>query len=260
MLCGKETYTTMKRHPIYSFRHAGPFCSFSRQPTEQEELSMRNTRQLIPLHAFLGAALCSLALPMATFAALKYEPSDYVQDGLVMHLDGIRNAGANRPHDPTASTWVDLSGNVGGVMFVMLDASDTSAWTDGGYLFTGKSYGITTKLLPEMANLTIEAFGDFPANQQRTSPNQWQEYANYVSANASGKDFGIFTYNGQATLFWKTDNFGVPSRPQFGSWNCKNFSCVLSVSMGNPMPPLVSSSSSSSDSSSSYSLKRYTVS
>ena len=176
-----------------------------------------------------AATLTGAVMPVTANAALKFEPDSYVQDGLVVHLDGIRNAGADRPHDPTASTWADLTGNVGGVMFVKRDASDTSAWTDDGYLFTGMSYGITAKLLPEMANLTIEAFGDFPANQQRTSPNQWQEYANYVSANVSGKDFAIFTYNGQATLFWKTDNFGVSnqSRPQFGSWNCQNFSCVL---------------------------------
>ena len=111
-----------------------------------------------------AATLTGAVMPVTANAALKFEPDSYVQDGLVVHLDGIRNAGADRPHDPTASTWADLTGNVGGVMFVKRDASDTSAWTDDGYLFTGMSYGITVKLLPEMANLTIEAFGDFPAN------------------------------------------------------------------------------------------------
>lgn len=176
------------------------------------------------------SAAIAFAGAMQARAALKYEPDSYAaQDALVLQLDGIRNVGANRPHDPTASTWSDLSGNVGGVMFVKRDAADTSAWTDNGYLFAGMSYGITAKLLPEMANLTIEAFGDFPANMQRTSDAPWQEYANYVSANVTGKDFSIFTYNGQLNLFWKTDNFGVSSRPSFGSWNCKNFSCVFSA-------------------------------
>ena len=191
---------------------------------------MKTTHSQLMHRAVIGSALCALAVPATSYAALKYQPGDYAaQDALVLQLDGICNAGANLPHNPDAIVWADLSGTVGGISFVRRDA-DGSAWTGGkGYLFAGSSYGITGVALPEMANLTIEAFGDFPANRQRTSATQWQEYANYVSANALGKDFGIFTYNGQQSLFWKTDNFGVSSssRPSFGNWNCKNFSCVL---------------------------------
>jgi hypothetical protein len=144
-----------------------------------------------------GAAAITLAGAMQARAALKYETGDYAaQDALVMHLDGIRNVGANRAHDPNASTWIDLAGKAGAITFVKRDASDASAWTDKGYFFAGMSYGISGVALPEMTNLTIEAFGDFPADRQRTSAAQHQEYANYVSANALGKDFGIYTYNG----------------------------------------------------------------
>ena len=44
-----------------------------------------------------AATLTGTAIPFAANAALKYEPDSYVQDGLVVHLDGIRNVGANRP-------------------------------------------------------------------------------------------------------------------------------------------------------------------
>ena len=37
-----------------------------------------------------------------------YDVGDYVQDGLVWNYDGIRNAGANADHDPSATTWVNL--------------------------------------------------------------------------------------------------------------------------------------------------------
>jgi hypothetical protein len=67
---------------------------------------MKANRSQLLRRAILGAALFALALPTASFAALKYEPSDYVQDGLVVHLDGIRNAGADKPHDPGAATYL----------------------------------------------------------------------------------------------------------------------------------------------------------
>ena len=37
-----------------------------------------------------------------------YDVDDYVQDGLVLHFDGIRNAGATALHNPNATTWVNL--------------------------------------------------------------------------------------------------------------------------------------------------------
>ena len=37
-----------------------------------------------------------------------YDVEDYVQDGLILNYDGIRNAGADVPHDSAATTWVNL--------------------------------------------------------------------------------------------------------------------------------------------------------
>lgn len=45
----------------------------------------------------------------AAFAAFAYDTGDYVQDGLVIHLDGIRNAGVDAEHDSTAVTWANLA-------------------------------------------------------------------------------------------------------------------------------------------------------
>ena len=48
--------------------------------------------------------LLASGMMMPAFSALKtaWDVGDYVQDGLVMHYDGIRNVGADQPHDPSA--------------------------------------------------------------------------------------------------------------------------------------------------------------
>ena len=46
---------------------------------------MKTTRSSIQQRTVITAALCALALPMASIAALKYQTDSYVQDGLVMH-------------------------------------------------------------------------------------------------------------------------------------------------------------------------------
>ena len=52
-----------------------------------------------------------------------------MQDGLILHYDGIRNVGANLPHSATARTWVNLAG--GGHDLTYRDASVPSWQADG---------------------------------------------------------------------------------------------------------------------------------
>ena len=54
----------------------------------------------------------------------------YAKSGLVMHFDGIRNAGADKPHDWTAAQWVDLAGGKRADFFH--DGEDSSGWTADG--------------------------------------------------------------------------------------------------------------------------------
>lgn len=63
---------------------------------------------------------------------------DYVQDGLLLHLDGFRNAGAEKPHDLTATSWKDLAGDGAAAIAHHADG-DSSAWTQDGYFFGGKT-------------------------------------------------------------------------------------------------------------------------
>lgn len=66
----------------------------------------------------------------------RYDADSYVQDGLVLHYDGIRNVGLNQPHSMTTTTWVNLA-NPGthDLSFYAKTSGATANWLDNGYLF-----------------------------------------------------------------------------------------------------------------------------
>ena len=70
-----------------------------------------------------------------------YDVDSYVQDGLVLNYDGIRNAGADQPHAPAATTWKNLGS--GGATYDMAQGGTAanSGWTDGkGFHFAGDAF------------------------------------------------------------------------------------------------------------------------
>ena len=91
---------------------------------------------------FALAAAIGVALPAT--AGLKYwttggyDADSYVQEGLVLNYDGIRNAGLGQPHSTNATTWVNLA-NPGthDLSFYVTKAASggTLNWQDDGYLF-----------------------------------------------------------------------------------------------------------------------------
>lgn len=78
------------------------------------------------------------------WAALKtWDVGDYVQDGLVAHYDGIRNAGAELPHDPEATAWADISPNgTAGTATMQLGAAnhEYGTWTSNAFSTSGWTY------------------------------------------------------------------------------------------------------------------------
>ena len=105
--------------------------------------------------------------------AADYDVGDYVQDDLVLHLDGIRNAGADLPHDGTALAWRNLAteGSAAGgsasfmnladgtVLFLGV-GDDGSAWTDKGYYFGGYTYAFMDRGLALARDVTVQAVTD----------------------------------------------------------------------------------------------------
>lgn len=107
---------------------------------------MKTKKSLFGVCALVATALGALS---AT-AGIKYwdnpaykafDVGDYVQDGLVLNYDGIRNAGADLPHDSTATTWVNCK-NPGTYDLTKVAVSgSTASWEDGkGFHFDGKAY------------------------------------------------------------------------------------------------------------------------
>ena len=91
----------------------------------------------------------------------------YETDGLVLHLDGIRNVGADKPHSWSSSEWIDLvKGNIASFQH---DEADTSTWTDDGYYFGGRSFAQFVNALSGLTNMvTVQVVCDTTTNALHT--------------------------------------------------------------------------------------------
>lgn len=142
--------------------------------------------------------------------AADYDVGDYVQEGLVANFDGIRNVSAVLPHDPTATTWRDVSEQKNRAPFYGKNVG-AGHWADGNaYSFNETSYAQTTNALVLGKTLTIEQVLDIDLDGQT------QSYPNYV---AMWGDRGVFTRsNNRRRLEWKHDDFCGTPRPMQSNW------------------------------------------
>ncbi len=118
---------------------------------------------------------------------------DYVTDGLIFHLDGIRNVGADKPHDFSSSEWIDLArGNVGSFQH---DFADDSTWKDDGYYFGGRSFAQFFNGIPSLTNtVTVQVVCDVTTNsllQFKLSRDPYVLWPNLVSS-ADNDQLNIF--------------------------------------------------------------------
>ena len=150
---------------------------------------MKTKKSLFGVCALVATALGALS---AT-AGIKYwdnpaykafDVGDYVQDGLVLNYDGIRNAGADQPHAPAATTWKNLGS--GGATYDMVrystngtvGASSTAtaaawnadasrgAWTDKGFAFDKGAIFHEMASFTVPTNYTIQTLVDATAGDQ----------------------------------------------------------------------------------------------
>ena len=155
------------------------------------------------------AAAFALALPAS--AGIKYWDNQayrafdvdcYVQDGLVLNYDGIRNAGAAAAHDSSATTWKNLG--TGGATYDLTEVQTTvngvgnGQWNDtDGYVFAGGSRFRCTKSMTISGNWTAQMLVDAKPSEQR---NKSQSYVmslmwNYFAfgiGNDAGADNAFF--------------------------------------------------------------------
>ena len=96
--------------------------------------------------------------PDARAGLRQWEPSDYVQTDLVLHYDGIRNAGLDDSHSDDATIWKDLSpsGNDAST-YVHSSASNNGAWGNKGFVFATDSYWIVDNRTTLPGDFTLQA-------------------------------------------------------------------------------------------------------
>ena len=163
-----------------------------------------------PSRSSLLAASCLAAFACApALGALRaWEPSDYVQEDLVLHYDGIRNAGADAAHDPAATTWKDLSPSGNDATFNT--AEDGSAWTADGYSFGGGSYATVSGKVTLGTVATVQAVTKTTIATLRESMgvngNQWSMF---IGGKSSVNDACNIYYNkGNSKFVFKNANGG----------------------------------------------------
>jgi hypothetical protein len=119
---------------------------------------------------------------------------DYVQDGLVLHFDGIRNAGATVAHNSTQRTWKNLVEGQPDATF----SSENGYWTDDGkgFYFEGVNkvcYAEITREISIGPNATVQLAVDVDPSNQNNGKSADSTYPCYFHA-GTVSDTGIFQY------------------------------------------------------------------
>ena len=83
--------------------------------------------------SFVASLVAFVSVVVDAQAALTSK--SYIQDGLLLHWDGIENVGRGQPHDSSATTWTDLSGSG-----LNMTIPPSSAFVESG-LVTARAYG-----------------------------------------------------------------------------------------------------------------------
>ena len=148
----------------------------------------------------------------------------YAQDGLVMHLDGIRNAGLGRAHDNAAAEWVDLA-NVGTARFTHYNDDATSCWTADGYWFGGRSYATMSSTLDPGSRFTVQVVSDVDTNALKLASSTVSpaiSWAALVGTTTADDCFNLFYQGGSGVLRAKMGNVDIGKKSdastRIGDW------------------------------------------
>ncbi len=198
-----------------------------------DETSDNATTYTTPAAPFAARRLTWKWAPVSGIrSASDYDVGDYVQGGLVVWLDGIRNTGADQPHDSAATTWADLSSRASTVTFA---ANDQSHWTDGGYRFclgsnNEPSYALLTKKLSLGETGTIEMACDVKGSEQFSpSYDSWPRYVSFNSDGVTDYDMSVHQWKTEGRCRWKADNWsGGGNRANLKApWDGKHAAFVM---------------------------------
>ena len=173
----------------------------------------------------VGAILPSAALADAVRV---YDVDDYVQDGLVAHFDGIRNAGADAAHNASATGWTNLVDGQPDMEFV----NNPGAWTNGNSFYFNQestAYGQLASGVTLGKCATIQLAVDVKASEQYSK----NGYPYYLSGPTDGENpFALFSKDRGTTVSFRGYNyFGqgtlATERPEVSNWGGKYLTAIL---------------------------------
>ena len=150
----------------------------------------------------------------------------YVQDGLLLHFDGIENAGFG-VHDATATVWKNLGTAPTDANVIHQSADPGSHWTDVGYYFDGASYAQVVSAVDPGVRYTIQFVGSVDRNE---NPNP--DGANWPTYFGSPNDqCNLYTGDNGDTLYFKVDKQNDSSsaggRSNRSKWTGQTFTALF---------------------------------
>ena len=181
-----------------------------------------------------------------------FDVGDYVQDGLVLNYDGIRNQGPNAPHDSAAMTWVNsanpgtydmvrysTNGTVAADSTTAIDVALTAwnndaskgAWTDKGFVFDKGAAFYESAPFAIPKTYTIQSLVDAkPGDQSGIGYIMCDYHADHWSYCSLGIRSSQFNYGGgnvTHTMYLVSGSIG--KRPAIRGASAIRFSYVTAI-------------------------------
>jgi len=154
-----------------------------------------------------------------------YDVGDYAQSGLVLHLDGLRNRGAELDHDGGAGKWVDLSKSTNDVTFT----DGGRGWTADGYSFDSVNYGFLGRPQNLGQTMTVQIVCDVDASRQTKS---WPTLLGAFKG-TSGDALNIYTRLSDTPqygqLVWKTSGSVGGGYATLPGWGGKYVTAIYAM-------------------------------
>lgn len=168
---------------------------------------------------------------------VRADVDDYVQDGLVAHFDGVRNAGAKKSHDGTTTRWVDLVDETRVASFSTVNINvekkngvrdGRARWLSDGYYFDGTVFAQMQTGVALGMNATIQLVTTCDTANQMTNQ--------FPNVFAAPDDFCFFFGNFNTTqrqhmMYWKHAPYAAPGnnydRPTLPTWGGRYMTAVL---------------------------------
>ena len=163
-----------------------------------------------------------------------YDVSEYAaQSNLVMHLDGLRNAGPRKAHDPSATEWANLADAANPAV---INQTSKGYWTGGcGYHFLydgATSYARLKEDAPAMTQATFEFVIEGSIGDQ--AKKDWG--CTFLSGDGNGY---VCSVDASGQIRFVADDWTGSNacRPSISGWSWKQASFTLGSSGGDSFRP-----------------------